>query len=360
MPASITSSALPREELALAVVEGENAVDNLIGKQLLGDLPIDWRNAHIVKATLADTQGLRDISAAKYVHAPGTKFERLTATFGDASVTVTPRGVEIVVPREMTLDYRNRFDVMAFFSTRFGSQISALTKEKLIATAIFNTDATLGFGNATNSAVAYTAANGTYAAFVAGTGNSFIADIIASARRIKARGEVADTVAMSGTVFERIRQAFTVQAYVTGTLKAGQEATMEMIKNALAEYGIKNLLVGDSYVNTAADGATPSLTAIWNNTYIWVGKAGMQPRASETDGVGVPTIAGVGAMVFWQGYADGGTPSADRDAKTFAGGNYIETYPSLELDSEVIRLKMSQKPYILNNRAGDLIATQYS
>lgn len=130
MPASSTSSALPREELALAVVEGESAVDNLIGKQLLGDLPIDWRNAHIVKATLADTLGLRDISAAKYVHAPGTKFERLTATFGDATVTVTPRGVEIVVPREMTLDYRNRFDVLAFFSTRFGSQISALTKEK--------------------------------------------------------------------------------------------------------------------------------------------------------------------------------------------------------------------------------------
>lgn len=357
MPASSTSSALPREELALAVVEGESAVDNLIGKQLLGDLPIDWRNAHIVKATLADTLGLRDISAAKYVHAPGTKFERLTATFGDATVTVTPRGVEIVVPREMTLDYRNRFDVLAFFSTRFGSQISALTKEKLIATEIFSTS---NFGSATNSVVAYTAANATYAAFVAGTGMNPFLDIISSIRRVKAKGEVPDTVAMSGTVYERVRQAFGVLQFVKGIWGAQREATQADILAALGEFGIKTLAIGDSYVNTAADGATPTLTAVWNNTYIWVGKAGMQPRSSDTDGVGVPTIAGVGAMVYWQGYADGGTPSADRDAKTFAGGNYIETYPSLELDSEVIRLKMSQKPYILNARAGDLIATQYS
>jgi len=349
MPAYSTNSALPVEELALAIVEGEDAIQGLIGDQVLGDLGINWRNAHIVKATLADTIGLRHIAADKYIHAPGTKFERLVATFGEADVTVTPRGVEIAVPNEMQKDYEGRFDVQSFFASRFGSQVSGLTKEKLIADAVFNTS---NLGSATNSTVAYTAANSSTI--------SFISDVIASIRRVKAKGEIPDTIVMSGPVYERVRQSATVQAYVSGTLYPGADTTLNNIQKVFAEYGIKRVLVGDGYYNNAADGATPSLSQIWSNTYIAVFKAGMQPIGSATGGVGVPTIAGIGAMVFWEGYAAGGVPSADKDSMTFEGGNYVETYPSLETDSLIIRVKMSHKPAILNSRAADLVATQYS
>lgn len=349
MPAYSTSSALPVEELAVAIVEGENAIEGLIGDKVLGDLGITWRNAHIVKATLADSIGLRQITADKFIHAPGTKFERLTATFGEADITVTPRGVEMAIPNEMVLDYRNRFDVVAFFASRFGTQISGLTKEKLVADAVFNTT---NLGSATNSAVAYTAAN---LATI-----SFIGDVIAAGRRGRAKGEVYDSVALSGPVFERVRQAATVQAYTVGTLRAGEQATQAMILVSLREFGIKNLLVGDGYYNSAVDGATPSLTQIWSNTYMAVFKAGMQPVQSSTPGVGVPTIAGIGALVFWEGYDQGGVPSKERNAKQFEGGNYVETYPSNETDSLIVRIKMSHKPAILNARAGELVATQYS
>jgi hypothetical protein len=349
MPAYSTAGALPIEELSVAIVEGENAVQGLVGDQVLGDLGITWRNAHIVKATLADTLGLRHIAADKYIHAPGTKFERLTATFGDADVTVTPRGVELAIPFEMTKDYANRFDVQAFFAGRFGSQVSALTKEKLIADAVFNTT---NLGSATNSTVAYTAA--------LLTTNSFIGDIIAACRRGRAKGEIYDTVVMSGPVFERVRQAATVQAFTVGSLNPGAQATQSTVLASLAEFGIKKLLVGEGYYNNAADGATPSLSQIWSNTYIAVVKAGMQPSASATEGVGVPTIAGIGALVFWEGFSPGGAPSADRNSLSMEGGNYVEEYPSLETNSNILRIQMSHKPYILNARAGELIATQYS
>src|SRR6185437_7564788 len=156
MPAYSTNSALPVEQLALAVVEGEGQVAELIGEKILGPLPITWRNAALVKATLADSLGLRQISADKYLHAPGAVFSRLTATLSSTTLTVTPRGVELQVPNEVALDYRTRFDVLAFYSARFGKEISGLTKEVLIAAQVFSTN---NFGSATNSVVAYTAAN---------------------------------------------------------------------------------------------------------------------------------------------------------------------------------------------------------
>jgi len=353
MPVFVPSAARVRQELAVAIVEGEGAVKKLIGKKILPDFPINKRTAHLIKATLADTLGLR-ILTDKYVRAPGTKFERAVAKFGDDTMTVTLRGLEIVVPNETELDLAGFLDVESFFCARFG-QTSALTQENLIAAAIFSTAT---FGSATNSTVAYTVAN---LATI-----SFISDIIAATRRVKAKGEQPDTVVMSGPVYERIRQAATVQGYVAGTLKPGMEADSTTILGALREYGITQLLIGDGYYNTAADGATPVLTQIWSNTYIWVGKAGESFGAPKNvdevalDGVGVPTLQGVGANIYWEGYTPGGKIATDESQMTFEGGNYVESYPDLTIDSMIVRVKTSAQPYIGNSRAGDLIATQYS
>jgi len=352
MPVFVPSAARIRQELAVAIVEGEGAVKKLIGKKILPDFPINRRTAHLIKATLADTLGLR-ILTDKYVRAPGTKFERAVAKFGDDTMTVTLRGLEIVIPNETQLDFAGFLDVESFFCNRFG-QTSALTQENLIAAAIFNTTT---FGSATNSTTAYTVAN--LATMVP------ISDIIAAIRRVKAKGEQPNTVAMSGPVYERIRQATTLQGYIAGTLKAGQEADLNTILGGLREYGIEQVLVGDGYYNTAADGATPSLSQIWSNTYIWVGCAGETfssgSKQDEIDlGVGVPTLKGVGANIYWEGYTPGGKISTDESQLSFAGGNYVETYPDLTIDSMIARVKMSAQPYVGNSRGGDLIATQYS
>ena len=354
MPVFVPQGARIRQELAVAIVEGEGAVQGLIGKKILPDFPITKRTAHLIKATLADTLGLR-ILTDKYVRAPGTKFERAVAKFGDDTLTVTLRGVEIVVPNETEMDFAGFLDVEAFFCARFG-QTSALTQEFLIASAIFNTT---NFGAATNSTVAYTLAN---LATI-----SFISDVIAAVRRVRALGEQPNTVAMSGPVYERVRQAATVQGYVAGTLRPGMEADVNTILMALREYGIEQVLVGNGYYNTAADGATPVLSQLWSNTYIWVGKAGVafgMPKQVEggmaNEGVGVPTLQGVGANIYWEGYTPGGKIATDENQMTFDGGNYVESYPDLTIDSMVIRVKLSAQPYIGNARAGTLIATQYS
>jgi hypothetical protein len=352
---TITSGTTPREELDLAIVEGEGALQGLIGAQVLGPLGINYRNAHMVKATLGNSLGLRHIASNKYVRAQGAKFERLSATLGDATLTVTTRGVEITVPREMTLDYRNKFDVLSFFSNRFGVEISGLTKEKLIADTVFAA-AAFYRGSAINGSVEYTTANRD----TAGTsGMNPIQDIINSARYIRALGEVPDSVAMSGPVWERVRTCQNTLQFCRGTFGAIMEVTKEIFQRALAEFGIKQVLVGDNYYNNAADGATPSLSQVWSNAYIAVFRAG-NTGASSTGGVGVPVLSGIGANVFWQGFDTAGQPSSAADALQFNGGNYVETYESKETKSDIIRIEMSHKPTITNTRAGDLIATRFA
>lgn len=360
MPLFDVSTALPRQELSLAILEGEGAMGGLIGEDIMPDFPINRRTAHLIKATIQDTQALRNIAAPKYVRAPGTKFERIVARLGDDQFTVNLRGVEIVIPNEPQLDYAGYADLEAFYAARFGNEFSGLTKEFLIAQQIFSTT---NFGSATNSTVAYTEANiGTIA---------LIVDLVASTRRVKAKGEPPPFVAaMSGIVFERVRRASTVQSYVVGTLRAGQEATHNMIEQSVQEFGIKNILIGDSYYNTAADQATPVLTQTWATTYIWVGRAGLakgigvpqepQPEKSVAEGLGVPILGGVGVNAFWENFDAGGIPGDEGDNTTFEGGNYVESYYSREIDSQVLRIKMSSTPYIGNVKCGDLIATQYA
>lgn len=348
MPVFTTSSAVPRAELALAIVEGEGALTNLIGEKILPGYGINARNAHVVKATLADSQGLRDISADKYIHAPGTHFERMTAKIGEDTFSVTLRGMEVVIPWEAELDYAKYLSLEQLYMRRFGLQVSGLTKEALVAAAVFNTT---NFGSATNSGTAYTVAN--LATMTP------ISDIIASIRRVRAKGEAPDTIVMSGAVYERIKLSTDARNFILGTLGPNREVTQNSLQQAFAEFGIKQVLVGDSYRNTAADGATASLAALWSNTYIWVGRAGNVGASSNTEGVNVPLIDGAGALVFWEEYQMGGAPGIT-NSQTFPGGSYVESYPETNIDSEIVRVKMSHKPYTAGTRTGDLIATQYS
>jgi hypothetical protein len=354
MPVFVPAAARVRQELAVAIVEGEGAVRNLIGKKILPDFPINRRTAHLIKMSLADTLGLR-ILTDKYIRSPGTKFERAVAKFGDDQMTVTLRGVEIVVPNETEMDLAGYLDVESAFCGRFG-QTSALTQEFLISSAIFSTGT---FGAATNSLVAYTFAN-------LATMNP-VQDIIASIRRVRARGEQPDTIAMSGPVWDRVRTCTNTLQFVRGTFNAISEVTIEAFTSALSSWGIRQVLVGDGYYNTAADGATPVLTQIWSNTFIWVGKSGEafgNPKTTDDvaslEGIGVPTLQGVGANIFWEGYTPGGKISNDESGITFEGGNYVESYPDLSIDSMVVRVKLSAQPYIGNARGGDLIATQFA
>ena len=156
-----------------------------------------------------------------------------------------------------------------------------------------------------------------------------------------------------------MRQSTKALNFVAGTLGAQKVVTQDSLTQAMADFGVTSILTGDTYYNTAADGQPPTLTQLWSNSFIWVGRAGQSATTSK-DGVGVPSLGGAGLMLYWEGFSPGGVPSTDKDSTSFEGGNYVESYPDLTIDAMVLRLKMSSYPYVGNARAGDLINPQYS
>jgi hypothetical protein len=346
----------PREELALAIVEGEGAVKNLIGDKIMPAFPITKRTAHLPKLTIANTQGMRMIADQKFLRAPGTKYERFVASVNDATINTDLRGAEIVIPNEVEMEWDEYLDLVAFFTARFGQEISGFTKEFLVTAAVFNVANTFS-GAATNATNAYTVANRDIAGAL---GMNPIQDIIARIRYLKSIGEAPDFVAMSGPVWERVRTAANTLAFVRGIFVGIAEVNSTNFTNVLAEYGIKDIFIGDAYYNNAADGATPSLVQLWSNTYVAIGRRGMASVPSGSEGVGVPTLAGFGVSAFWTGFKPGGRVTTDEGSLSMAGGSYVETYPQLDINSLVVRVGMSAKPFVANNRCLDLLATNYA
>lgn len=331
MPAYSNATALPRQELAAVVREGQGINKLNIHSKILPSLPVNKRTVHLVKAKVANMQ-LARIMDDFFLTAPGANVERMTATLDDSSFTVAIRKREIQIPDESEMDYADYLSLEAIFS-RQGVEAVELTTEYLTALAIQNAT---NFGAGTNSIVAYTSAN---LATI-----DFVGDVIAATERGYDKAEIFDTIVLSRQVFNRIRQSTLLKNYVVSQLGKGFEVNESNLQLAFADLGIRQVLIGSSIYNSAADGATPVMSRVWNNTYVWVGATGV---SASTNVDGISTIQGVGVNAFW-------------DAYTPKDGYGVDSYREEKTESNIIRAKTSKVPYIANANAGTLITTQYA
>jgi len=335
MPAYDNTAAIPRQELAPVIVGGQGVNARNIWPLVLPLYPVDKRSLHLITALVKDASLLR-IMGDKFKRQPGANFERVNMTFGESTLTLEERGQEVLIPDELELDFAGYFSTEAVGAQRAADMID-LTSEYLCAAAIFNTT---NFGSATNSATAYTTAN--LATMTP------IEDINLSIERVKQKGEVPDTIIIPLQVWQRIRQSTNVKGAVAqgsgfSPVAAGT-VTTALFQQYFADQGIKQVLIADGRYNTADDGATPSFTKIWANTYIWVGKCGSNFATNEN---GMSTLAGIGGMFFWADFAA-------------ANGYGVETYRDETRKSNVVRAITTATAYIGLTSGGDLIGTQYS
>lgn len=313
------TAALPRQELTDVVTESMTTNGMFIGDLILPSYPLKLKNAHYTKVTVSAAELMRATTSKR---APGAGFDRWQAAMSDGSIALTQYGEEIPIPDEQTDIYDSYFAFESFFSMETGNRLKRLN-EILIAAQINNT----GNFDAVASAVAYTVA-------LTAT-NSFISDVIDAITRVNARGELANTIAMSWNVYNRVRQATLVKNFIVGINGVGSEVTVNTLQRAFADMGITQVLIGRAYVNQAASGATPSLAAIWNDTYVYVGNC----QTGQLQG------GGIGRNFYWE--------------KT--GGLYaLKSYRDEPKASNVIRGESTPAPTIVNTRAGTLITTQYS
>lgn len=311
--------AAPRDELNDFVKESETTDSMFVAEAILPQRPLKLPTGHYPKITVAKGDLMR---AATSVRAPGSGFDRWQAAIEDGSLTLLQYPEELQIPDEQQMLYDEYFDLEATFSVEAANRIARL-REILVAGQIFNST---NF-TATNSAVAYTVAN------VATS--SFIADVMACIRRIKAKGEVPNTIVLSGTVYDRIREATLVKNFIAGANQPGSVVDANTIQRAFAEQGIKKVLIADSYVNQSAPGVSNVINPIWSNTYVWVGKVGS----------GELRTGGVGRTFFWE-----------KEGPLYS----MFSYRDESKKSNIIRAMGTMQAAITNARCAELITTQYS
>ncbi len=322
-----TISAAPREEISAAIMEGASLNTQLIWDKVLPPLGLNDRTAHLPKLTIAGAELMRIVTE---ITAPGTNVPRMTATIGDFEMATVNRKQEIGIPLEDEMTYAKLFSLETFYSRILGQKMLSLTLEYYAAQALFST---ANFGSATNSLVAYTSGNSDTI--------SLIADILAALNRVRDNGEEPDTVIIPALVLERCSQGKLVKEFVVGQLSSGSDVTATSIENAINKQGYNiKVHVGRAQYNSAPKGKK-ALARIWQNTYIWVGRAGYRNNTSDE---GIPIIDGVGATAFWEPFG------------LMSG----ETYEDKPKDEQVVRGKTSGTPAIFNSNAGTLIATQFS
>lgn len=332
MPAYSYATARPRQELAAIVREGEGLNKLNIHNRILPPLPVNKRNVHLIKAKVANTQ-LARILDDYFITAPGANVERMTAKLDDDSFSVLIRKREIQVPDEEEMTYADYLSLEGLFAQQ-GVESVELTTEYLTALAIMNATT---FGAGTNSIVAYTTAN---LATI-----DVVGDVTAATERGFDKAEMYNTWVMSRQVYNRIRQSALLKNYVVSQLGKGYEVNESNLQLAFADLGITKILIGTSVYNSAADGATPVMSRIWGNTYMWIGNT--DDSATGNDEAGISTIKGVGANVFWDQY----TPQ---------DGYGVDTYREEKTESNIVRAKTSKAPYIGNANKGTLVTTQYA
>jgi len=313
------ATAAPREELTDIIMEGVTDFDEFQGLALLPAKPMQLPTGHVPKIKIATGDLMR---ATTRNRTPGSNFTRWQSSIDAYSMTLVQTPEEVQLPDEQTLIYD---DYVSFEEVYAGEASNRLRRghELDVEAAIFNT----GNFDAVAAAVAYTTANKATM--------TPVEDILVALRRVKGRGERPNTIHYPGPVWDRVRTSAEMKDFIVGAVNAGAKVTPETLAAALGSNGIKQVLVGDGYVNQSEPNTANSINQIWPNTYVFVGNCQSGDLRS----------GGVGRTMYWE-----------KEGPLFN----ISSYRDEPKKSNVIRAQKTTLAAITNDRAGTLITTNYA
>jgi hypothetical protein len=291
---------------------------------IMPPLAVDAKSGTYPKIDIAGGALLDAVSTTRE---RGGSYGKISRKWGTDNYDCVDRGLEEPVDDVDVKDLSRYFNLEAT-AAKLTLRNMRLAHEVRVAAAIMNTT---NFGAGTNSAVAYTAAN--IATIDAP------ADILAAIDRVEDNAQEANTIVISKAVLTRLSTSTKLQNWVRGQIKGNNETPMNAanIAASFADYGITRVLVGRAKQNTAKKGAAKSVSAIWGNTYIWVGY--VNPNAMT------PEDGGAGFTLYWNK----------------EGGVFVtETYREESDRSTIVRVRQNTTEKVTDGTAGTLITTQYS
>jgi hypothetical protein len=321
------AGAVFRADISGVVVEAGSWEENLIGSRVAPVVNVSTKDGQYPKFKLGTGNLLKRETAIN--RAPGSSYARGSLAYEQDTFATKEYGFEL------PLDYVDRKDTARFFDAAVITAEQAKRKILLdyeIRTAAM-TFSTGNYGSATNSGTAYTLAN--IATFDVGL------DIDAAKGRLLGKGESDNqlSVVMSHDVFTRVRASTKLQNRLRG-IGVSADTILRVDEQAVAEaLGVKEVLVGKNYYDTAAEGLAFASGAIWNNTYVWVGRLGS---------AGTPAAMLNGGSQYTLNWSEYGPVLA------------VFEYEEAQTNSTIIRASQHVTEKVVNANAGTLIATQYA
>jgi hypothetical protein len=316
------SAATLRPDLNMFVEEATRAEQFYIAQSVFPPVMVPTKTGEYPRFKKGKAELLNnDVS----IRTPGGSYGRVTRAYETDNYACVDRGLEELVDDTFASDVSRFFAAEQKAADWVRRQI-ALDLEIRVAAELFNTT---NFGSAVNSSTAYTVANKATA--------DFASDVLTAIDTLNARGEVPNTIVMSGPVLTRIKGQTLFQNFIRGNRPSDitQNLTPSAIASAFADQGIKQVLIGRAIKNGAKKGQAFSSSAVWSNTYVWIGRV---------EG-GEMMAGGAGRTLVWNQ----------------EGGLFVtESYREEARRSNVVRVRQNTDEKAIDGESGYLLATQYS
>jgi hypothetical protein len=317
-----SSGSTIRGDLNTFVEEGMATDKFFIGPMVFPPFEVDLRSGQYPRLKKGNGSLMK---AGSTLRAPKGSYGEIDRSWDSDTYDTIDRGLEELIDDTQQRDLK-RFFNQEVVTSNLVRRCVQLDHEVRVAAALFNTT---NFGSATNSTVAYTAAN-------IATMNA-PADILAAIEKVNDNGEEANTIVLSPNVFNRVKLSTLMQNFIRGNRPSDSTVniTPGAVAQAFAENGITQVLVGRARYDSAKKGQAFSSARVWSDTYIWVGSV------AEGDFMN----GGAGRTIVWNE----------------EGGLFVtEAYRDEKRRSGVIRVRQNTAEKVVNDGCGTLIATQYS
>lgn len=316
-----------RADLSSAVLQTSEWEKSLIGMRVAPVVNVDAKDGQYPVFDKDSSKLLKRKSNIQ--RANSATYARGSLAWTSDTYSTKEYGFELPIDLNTVKDMSRFYDIESV-TALLAKRVPLMEHEIRVAAMTFST---ANYGSATNSGIPYTNAN--LATFDVGL------DIDAAKGRLLGKGEsdVGLSVVLAHDVFVRLRASTKLQNRLRG-IGVASDTILNVDEQAVAEaLGVKEVLVGKNYYDAAVEGVSFSGAAIWNNTYIWVGKLGTG---------GTPESMLLGGAQFTLNWAQYGSPMN------------VFTYEEPQTNSEVIRAAHHVTEKVVNANQGTLIATQYS
>lgn len=318
-----TGNTLLRADIA-GVLEDALFTDRWFrGAQIAPPLAVEDQAGQYPQIKINEANLMRDVASPRQ---RGADYKRITGQLTRGTYETQEYGFEQAIDDDDVADQSRFFDLATRLTLQRTRQLQ-LRHEKLVRDAVFNPSV---FPLIT-SGTAYTTAN--IASF------DVADDVEAALNEIAGRGENPDArsvAAIPEAVYRRMRSSTRLQNRVRGV--ASTDTQLNLTDAQIAEaLGVGQVLVLRSREDTSKQGAASStISAIWPNTYIWVGIVDNSSNALDS---ALRTL-------FWSG----STPSVFT----------VEQYREDRARAEILRVRGHWAVHVANANRGQLIATQFA